>query len=95
MPCNANTFFSDESKQPLATNNTHVSYYRGPRFHDVAVRFVEEAGGWDSITLESETDRKLALFADRALAERWHAHHREHAILGLLTSKENQRRPLV
>ncbi|MGW5003118.1 DUF3223 domain-containing protein [Streptomyces hydrogenans] len=92
---NAHTFFSDETGQPLATDDTHVSYFRGPRFHDIAVQFAEEAGGWDAITLESETDRKLALFADRELAERWHAHHREHAVLGLLTSNENQRRPRV
>ncbi|MFE2053383.1 hypothetical protein ACFXAS_33540 [Streptomyces sp. NPDC059459] len=31
----------------------------------------------------------------RALAERWHAHHQEHAVLGLLSAKENLRRPRV
>ncbi|MFZ3491789.1 DUF3223 domain-containing protein [Streptomyces sp. 5.8] len=89
----ANTLVSDETGQPLDTSDTHVSYFRGPRFHDIAVQFAGEAGGWDAVELTSETARGLALFTDRKLAERWHAHHREHAVLGLLSSKENLRRP--
>ncbi|WP_435244269.1 DUF3223 domain-containing protein [Streptomyces sioyaensis] len=91
----ANTLISDETGQPLASNDAHVSYFRGPRFHDIAVQFVEEADGWDAVDLTAETARGLALFTDRALAERWHAHHRERAVLGLLSSKENLRRPRV
>ncbi|MFB6876376.1 hypothetical protein [Streptomyces sp. NPDC056323] len=45
--------------------------------------------------LRRETARGLALFTDRTLAERWHTHHHEHAVLGLLSAKENLRRPRV
>ncbi|WP_393053014.1 hypothetical protein [Streptomyces sp. LN549] len=37
--------------------------------------------------------RRCQVSANRALAERWHAHHQEHAVLGLLSAKENLRRP--
>ncbi|MFD5110315.1 DCL family protein [Streptomyces cinereoruber] len=89
----SNTLVSDESNQPLAPADTHVSYFCGPRFHDIAVEFVQAAGGFDAIDLTAETARGLALFTDRTLAERWHEHHQEHAVLGLLSAKENQRRP--
>ncbi|WP_406016818.1 hypothetical protein OG520_45140 (plasmid) [Streptomyces sp. NBC_00984] len=91
----SHTLVSDESGQPLAPDDTHVSYFRGPRFHDIAMEFVQAAGGFDAVALTSETARGLALFTDRTLAERWHAHHQEHAVLGLLSAKENLRRPHV
>ncbi|EFK97994.1 conserved hypothetical protein [Streptomyces sp. SPB78] len=91
----SNTLVSDESGQPLATDATHVAYFRGPRFHDIATEFVQAAGGFDAVDLTAETARGLALFTDRPLAERWHAHHQEHAVLGLLSAKENLRRPRV
>ncbi|MEU6479443.1 hypothetical protein ABZ858_21625 [Streptomyces sp. NPDC047017] len=36
---------SDESGRPLAPDDTHVSYFRGPRFHDIAMEFVRAADG--------------------------------------------------
>ncbi|WP_239590529.1 DCL family protein [Streptomyces aureoverticillatus] len=89
----AHTLVSDESGQDLAPADVHVSYFQGPRFHDIALEFVQAAGGFDAIDLTAETARGLALFTDRALAERWHDHHQEHAVLGLLSAKENLRRP--
>ncbi|MET8677082.1 DUF3223 domain-containing protein [Streptomyces sp. NPDC004647] len=89
----ANTLVSDESGIPLASDDIDVSYYRGPRFHDIATQFVDEAGGWEVFQLTSNTERGLAVFDDPELAARWHAHHQEHAVLGLLTREENQRRP--
>lgn len=89
----ANTLASDESGIPLASDDIHVSYYRGPKFHDIAVQFADAAGGWDAFQLTSDTRRGLAMFTDRNLAARWHAHHQEHAVLGLLSSAENLRRP--
>ncbi|MGW2184144.1 DCL family protein [Streptomyces sp. NPDC001732] len=89
----SHTLVSDESGQELAPADVHVSYFQGPRFHDIALDFVRAAGGFDAIDLTAETARGLALFTDRALAERWHAHHQEHAVLGLLSAKENLRRP--
>ncbi|MFI9019159.1 DUF3223 domain-containing protein [Streptomyces griseus] len=89
----SNTLVSDESGQSLAPADVHVSYFQGPRFHDIAMDFVQAVGGFDAVDLTAETARGLALFTDRALAERWHAHHQEHAVLGLLSAKENLRRP--
>lgn len=89
----AHTLVSDESGQELSPAGAHVAYFQGPRFHDIALEFVEAVGGFDAIDLDSETARGLALFTDRALAERWHEHHREHAVLGLLSAEENLRRP--
>ncbi|MEU9594375.1 DUF3223 domain-containing protein [Streptomyces sp. NPDC048193] len=91
----SHTLVSDESGQELAPADVHVSYFQGPRFHDIAMDFVRAAGGFDAIDLTAETERGLALFTDRALADRWHAHHQEHAVLGLLSAKENLRRPRV
>ncbi|MFG3530106.1 hypothetical protein ACGF8B_25670 [Streptomyces sp. NPDC047917] len=86
---------SDESGRPLSPDHTHVSYFRGPRFHDIAMEFVQAADGFDAVALTSETTRGLALFTDRTLAERWHTHHQEHAVLALLSAKGNLRRPRV
>ncbi|MVO90651.1 DUF3223 domain-containing protein [Streptomyces sp. p1417] len=89
------TLVYDESGQPLASDDTHVSYFHGPRFHDIAMEFVQAAGGFDAVDLTAEKARGLALFTDRALAERWHAHHQEHAVLGVSSAKENLCRPRV
>ncbi|MFD9538349.1 DUF3223 domain-containing protein [Streptomyces sp. NPDC060010] len=86
---------SDESSEPLDPADVHVSYFRGPRFHDIALEFVQIAGGFDAVDLTAETARGLALFTNRALAEGWHAHHQERAVLGLLSANENLRRPRV
>ncbi|MFH8371376.1 DUF3223 domain-containing protein [Streptomyces sp. NPDC018031] len=83
----SHTLVSDESGQPLAPADVHVS------FHDIAMEFIQAADGFDAVDLTAETARGLALFTDRTLAERWHAHHQEHAVLGLLSAKENLRRP--
>lgn len=37
----SHTLVSDESGQPLAPDDTHVSYFRGPRFHDISMEFVQ------------------------------------------------------
>ncbi|WP_189602081.1 DUF3223 domain-containing protein [Streptomyces lateritius] len=80
--------------QPMATDDTRVPYFRGPGSTTSPCSSQgRPAAGTPSRW--SGTDRKLALFADRALAERWHAHHCEHTVLGLLTSKENQRHPCM
>jgi hypothetical protein len=89
----AGTLVSDESGIPLATDDTHVSYFRGPIFRDIAARFADAAGGWEVFQLTETTEPGLAVFADRELAARWHAFHQEHAVLGLLSSEENLRRP--
>ncbi|MFF9322853.1 DUF3223 domain-containing protein [Streptomyces sp. NPDC014735] len=91
----SHTLVSDESGHPLSPADVHVSYFRGPRFHDIAMEFVQATGGFDAVDLTAETARGLALFTDRTLAERWHAHHQEHAVLGLLSAKESLRRPRV
>ncbi|WP_245880821.1 DUF3223 domain-containing protein [Streptomyces zhaozhouensis] len=91
----AGTLVSDESGAALDPADTHVSYFRGPRFHDLATQFIADVGGWEAVELTSETERGLALFTDRQLGSKWQAHHQEHAVLGLLTSKENLRRPCV
>ncbi|GGV51113.1 hypothetical protein GCM10010245_80400 [Streptomyces spectabilis] len=91
----AHTLVSDESGQDLTPDDVHVSYFQGPRFHDIALEFVEATGGFSAVDLTAETPRGLALFTDRALAERWHGHHQERAVLGLLSAKENLRRPRV
>ncbi|UBI40891.1 MULTISPECIES: hypothetical protein [Streptomyces] len=43
--------------------------------------------------MTAETARGLGPVHDRALAERRHAHHQEHAVLGLLSAEENLCRP--
>ncbi|MCX5078709.1 DCL family protein [Streptomyces sp. NBC_00513] len=91
----SHTLVSDESSKPLDPADVHVSYFRGPRFHDIALEFVQIAGGFDAVDLTAETARGLALFTNRALAEGWHAHHQERAVLGLLSANENLRRPRV
>ncbi|WP_245910482.1 DCL family protein [Nocardia amikacinitolerans] len=89
----SHTLESDESGQPLASGDVHVSYFRGPGFHEIATQFVQEYGGFDAVDLTTSTARGLALFTDRALAERWKLYHQELAVLGLLSVKENLRRP--
>ncbi|MEU6718331.1 DCL family protein [Nonomuraea sp. NPDC046802] len=89
----AGTLVSDQSGIPLATDGTHVSYFRGSRFLDLAAQFADVAGGWGAFQLTPTTEAGLARFADRELAARWQAFHQEHAVLGLLSKEENRRRP--
>lgn len=88
----SHTLVSDESGQPwLPTTRTFpTSAARA----STTSRWSSSrpCGGFDVVALTSETARGLALFTDRTLAERWHAHHQEHAVLGLLWAKENLRR---
>ncbi|MFJ3799893.1 DUF3223 domain-containing protein [Streptomyces sp. NPDC090088] len=89
----ASALVSDESGAELDFGDVHVSYFRGPSFAEIAVGFAASAGGWDTIGLASSTDQGLSTFTDRDLAEQWRSHHAEHAVLGLLSSQENLRRP--
>ncbi|MFR0367567.1 DUF3223 domain-containing protein [Streptomyces sp. MCC20] len=89
----ANTLVSDESGKTLDITDTHVSYYRGPSFVDLAEAFAADAGGWDAIELTTSSNPGRGQFADRQLAERWREYHQEHAVLALLSSQENLRRP--
>ncbi|MFE2716980.1 DUF3223 domain-containing protein [Streptomyces mirabilis] len=89
----AGSLVSDQSGAQLDYGDTHVSYFRGPTFAEIAATFAATVGGWDAIELNSSTDQGLGTFTDRALAERWCSHHAEHAVLGLLSSQENLRRP--
>ncbi|GLX51235.1 hypothetical protein Shyhy01_41850 [Streptomyces hygroscopicus subsp. hygroscopicus] len=84
---------SDQSGTPLDSSNTAVSYFQGPSFVDIAEEFAETVGGWEAIELTPSTEPGLGKLKDRVLAERWLNHHQEHAVLGLLSSQENQRRP--
>ena len=89
----ADTLVSDESGRTLDLTDTHVSYYQGPSFAQLAAAFAHEAGGWDAIELTKSSDPGRGQFTDRQLAEQWREYHREHAVLGLLSSQENLRRP--
>ncbi|MFG2463370.1 DCL family protein [Streptomyces sp. NPDC048523] len=89
----ANTLLSDESGRTLDIADTHVSYYRGPSFAELAAAFAHDVGGWDAIELTTSSDPGRGKFTDRALAERWREYHQEHAVLALLSSQENLRRP--
>lgn len=89
----AGTLVSDQSGAQLDYGDTHVSYFRGPTFAEIAGSFAASAGGWAAIALTSSTDQGLGTFTDRALSERWRSHHTEHAVLGVLSSQENLRRP--
>ncbi len=89
----ANTLVSDESGRTLDLSDTHVSYYRGPSFAELAAAFAHDAGGWDTIELTTSRDPGRGQFTDRQLAERWREYHQEHAVLALLSSQENLRRP--
>ncbi|MEU7428570.1 DUF3223 domain-containing protein [Streptomyces sp. NPDC040750] len=89
----AGSLVSDQSGAPLDYGDTHVSYFRGPTFAEIAATFAATVGGWDAIELNSSADQGIGTFTDRALAERWRSHHAEHAVLGLLSSQENLRRP--
>lgn len=83
---------SDLSGTPLDTDNAHVSHFQGPAFVDIATEFADEVNGWAAIELTPSTAAGLGRFTDRALAQRWHDHHKERAVLGLLTPQENLRR---
>lgn len=89
----AGSLVSDESGIPLESSDTAVSYFRGPSFNDIAEEFTESIGGWEAVELTPSTEPGLGRFKDRDLAERWFAHHGERAVLGLLSTQENQRRP--
>ncbi len=54
---------------------------------------LQAAGDFAAVGLTAETARGLGPVHDRALAERRHAHHQEHAVLGLLSAEENLCRP--
>jgi hypothetical protein len=82
----AGSLVSDQSGAQLDYGGTHVSYFRGPTFAEIAATFAAAVGGWDTIELTPSTDQGLGTFTDRALAERWRSHHAEHAVLGLLSS---------
>ncbi|WP_073923971.1 DCL family protein [Streptomyces sp. CB03911] len=77
------TLVSDLTDTPLTPKETHVAYFRGTRFDDIGTAFAETAGGWEAFELSATTVSGLATFADRDLAARWHAYHREHATLAL------------
>lgn len=87
-----NTLVSDLSGTPLDENDPHVSHYRGPAFVDIATQFAGAAGGWDKVEVTSTKDAGYGKLKDRGLAQRWVTHHKEHAVLGLLTAQENLRR---
>lgn len=89
----ANTLVSDESGRALDITDTHVSYYRGPSFVELAAAFAHEAGGWAAIELTTSSAPGRGQFTDRQLAKRWCEYHQEHAVLALLSSLENLRRP--
>ncbi|WP_187280375.1 hypothetical protein [Streptomyces sp. IB2014 016-6] len=66
---------------------------RGPGgTRTISTQFAAQAGGWDTFELNSGAAAGYAKFKDRGLAQRWHDHHKEHAVLGLLTAQENLRR---
>ncbi|MFF4480211.1 DUF3223 domain-containing protein [Streptomyces sp. NPDC001520] len=89
----AGSLVSDQSGTPLNSSNTAVSYFQGPSFVDIAEEFAKMVGGWEAIELTPSTEPGLGRFKDRDLVERWFSHHQERAVLGLLSSQENQRRP--
>ncbi|MFE0925946.1 DUF3223 domain-containing protein [Streptomyces mutabilis] len=89
----ADSLLSDQSGTPLESTNAAVSYFRGPSFVDIAEEFAETVGGWESIEMTPSTEPGLGRFKDRDLADRWFSHHQERAVLGLLSTQENQRRP--
>ncbi|SEG85188.1 Protein of unknown function [Actinacidiphila yanglinensis] len=89
----AGRLVSDQSGQQLDSSDVAVSYFRGPAFVDIAEEFAAMVDGWDSIPMTPSTEPGLGRIADRELAERWKDHHQERAVLGLLSKKENQRRP--
>ena len=89
----ADTLVSDESGIPLQSTATHVSYFRGPSFAQLADAFAAAEGGWETIELSRSTEQGPGRFVDREQAERWRTHHAERAVLGLLSPQENRRRP--
>ena len=92
MRAATNTLTSDQSGVELDANDPHVSYFQGPPFVELGTQFATKAGGWDTIELNSSSAAGYAKFKDRDLADQWRAHHKEHAVLGLLTAQENLRR---
>lgn len=84
---------SDKSGTALSSSAAHVSYFQGPPFVVIATEFAGETGGWDAIELTPSAKAGCGMFVDRALALRWHGHHEDRAVLGLLTPEENLRRP--
>ncbi|MFG2094609.1 DCL family protein [Streptomyces sp. NPDC048612] len=89
----AGSLTSDQSGVPLNSSNTAVSYFRGPSFVVIAEEFAGTVGGWEAIEMTPSTEPGLGRFRDRQLAQQWCSHHQERAVLGLLSSQENQRRP--
>lgn len=88
----ANTLVSDLSGIPLDENDPHVSHYQGPAFVDIATQFASTVGGWDQVEVTPTTDAGAGKLKDRNLAGQWVAHHKEQAVLALLTAQENLRR---
>ena len=89
----AGTFVSDESGTPLDLDHTHVSYFQGPPFAQIADLFAAAEGGWEAIELSPSTEPGPGKFVDRDQAERWRQHHGQQAVFGLLTAEEGRRRP--
>ncbi|MCG6495679.1 DCL family protein [Kitasatospora sp. A2-31] len=87
------TFVSDLSGAALSAAATDVSYFKGPSLASMAANFAAAAGDWDAIELTPATDPGLAVLVDRELAACWCEYHRKHAVLGLLSRAEHQRRP--
>jgi hypothetical protein len=89
----AGSLVSDQSGEPLDSNDIDVSYFRGPSFLRIADEFAESVGGWEAIEMTPSTEPGLGRFQDRDLAARWFSHHEERAVLGLLSKRENRSRP--
>lgn len=89
----AGSLVSDLSGTTLESSDTAVSYFGGPSFNDIAGEFADRVGGWEAIELTPSTEPGLGRFKDRDLAEQWFSYHQDRAVLGLLSTKENQRRP--
>ncbi|MEU7363368.1 MULTISPECIES: hypothetical protein [Streptomyces] len=56
----SHTLVSHESGRPPAPDDTLVSYFRGPRFHDIAMKFVQAAGGFDAVDPTAEASSALS-----------------------------------
>lgn len=85
----AGRFTSDLSGVALRQDDTAVSHFQGPSFAEIADRFAESEGGWESIPLTPSSKQGLGDFVDREQADRWRVHWEQNAVLGLLTQAEN------
>jgi hypothetical protein len=77
---------------PLTRETAHVDHH-DPTFGQIARDFLEQQGLGTRLPLPELTDAGTRRYlADRALAARWQAHHRQHAVLRLTTAEANLRR---